>query len=61
MKLQDRFLKYVKYDTQSSENSDTFPSTLKQHLLGEELVNELKTNKFNDLAKHIENINGESN
>lgn len=42
MKLQDRFIKYVKFDTQSAENSDTFPSTLKQHLLGEELVKELK-------------------
>ena len=26
----DRFLSYVKYDTQSSEESDTYPSTLKQ-------------------------------
>lgn len=38
----DRFLKYVKYDTASSENSDTFPSTAKQKILGEELVRELK-------------------
>jgi tripeptide aminopeptidase len=38
----DRFLKYVKYDTQSSEESDTFPSTLKQKVLSEELVRELK-------------------
>jgi len=38
----DRFLKYVKYDTQSSEESDTFPSTEKQKILGAELVNELK-------------------
>ena len=26
----ERFLRYVSYDTQSSEDSDTFPSTLKQ-------------------------------
>lgn len=37
----DRFLKYVTFDTQSSETSETFPSTLKQKALGEELVAEL--------------------
>lgn len=37
----DRFLKYVTFDTQSSETSETFPSTLKQKVLGEELVTEL--------------------
>ena len=37
----DRFLKYVRYDTQSSETSETYPSTLKQLVLGEELVREL--------------------
>lgn len=38
----ERFLKYVKYDTQSSEESNTFPSTEKQKILGAELVKELK-------------------
>jgi tripeptide aminopeptidase len=38
----ERFLKYVTYDTQSDENSETFPSTLKQKILGEELVRELR-------------------
>ena len=38
----DRFLKYVKYDTQSSETSDTYPSTEKQKELGKVLVEELK-------------------
>jgi tripeptide aminopeptidase len=38
----DRFLKYVKYDTQSSEESTSFPSTEKQKVLSEELVKELK-------------------
>jgi tripeptide aminopeptidase len=37
----DRFLKYVKYDTQSAEDSDTFPSTEKQKILGKELAKEL--------------------
>ncbi len=37
----DRFLKYVRYDTQSEEGSDTYPSTAKQKILGEALVKEL--------------------
>jgi len=37
----ERFLKYVKYDTQSAEGSDTFPSTEKQKILGSALVEEL--------------------
>ncbi|MBE0644742.1 MAG: peptidase T [Bacteroidetes bacterium] len=36
-----RFLTYVKYDTQSDENSETFPSTEKQKILGADLVKEL--------------------
>ncbi|MDI6779698.1 MAG: peptidase T [Bacteroidota bacterium] len=38
----DRFLKYVQYDTQSSEESTTYPSTEKQKILGTELVKELQ-------------------
>ncbi len=38
----DRFLKYVKYDTQSDEESKTFPSDLKQLELSKALVEELK-------------------
>ncbi len=38
----DRFLSYVKFDTQSSEESDTYPSTLKQLELSKHLVKELK-------------------
>jgi len=38
----DRFLKYVKYDTQSNEESTTFPSDPKQLELSKELVKELK-------------------
>jgi tripeptide aminopeptidase len=39
--LVSRFLNYVKYDTQSSEESETFPSTAKQKDLGKVLVQEL--------------------
>ncbi|MBN1352588.1 peptidase T [candidate division KSB1 bacterium] len=38
----NRFLKYITYDTQSSEDSETFPSTEKQKILGAVLVEELK-------------------
>lgn len=38
----ERFLKYVTFDTQSSEESDTFPSTEKQKILGNALVEEMK-------------------
>lgn len=38
----DRFLNYVKYDTQSDEESTTFPSTEKQLILSKDLVKELK-------------------
>ena len=37
----DRFLKYVSFDTQSDENSETTPSTAKQKLLGAALVEEM--------------------
>jgi tripeptide aminopeptidase len=38
----DRFLSYVKYDTQSSEDSESYPSTLKQLELSKQLLLELK-------------------
>jgi tripeptide aminopeptidase len=37
----DRFLDYVKYDTQSSEDSETYPSTLKQLELCKRIVQDL--------------------
>jgi tripeptide aminopeptidase len=43
----DRFLTYVKFDTQSSEESDSYPSTEKQLELSKHLVKELK-----DLGLH---------
>ncbi|QWC00344.1 peptidase T [Mycoplasmatota bacterium] len=42
MKLLERFLKYVKYDTQSDSNSKTYPSTDKQWVLLKDLLKELK-------------------
>ena len=41
MLVQDRFLKYVSFDTQSDENSATTPSSEKQKLLGAYLAEEL--------------------
>jgi tripeptide aminopeptidase len=41
--LLPRFLRYVALDTQSDENSDTFPSTDKQNVLLELLAQELRT------------------
>ncbi len=38
----ERFLKYVKYDTQSDEESTSFPSTEKQKILSKDLAEELK-------------------
>jgi tripeptide aminopeptidase len=38
----ERFLRYVKYDTQSDENSESFPSTEKQKILSKDLADELK-------------------
>lgn len=46
----ERFLTYVAYDTQSDENSTTFPSTLKQKVLGEALVRELLDLGLGDAA-----------
>lgn len=41
-KLIDRFIRYAKIDTQSQEDSDTSPSTMKQHDLAKLLVSELQ-------------------
>ncbi|MDP4266632.1 MAG: peptidase T [Bacteroidota bacterium] len=39
--LLNRFLKYIKFDTQSDDNSETFPSTSKQLVLAVHLKEEL--------------------
>ena len=44
----DRFLKYVKYDTQSDEESTSFPSTEKQKILSKDLANDLKAMGLED-------------
>ena len=41
MNVTERFLRYVSYDTQSSEDSDTVPTTEKQKVLGAALAQEL--------------------
>jgi tripeptide aminopeptidase len=38
----ERFLDYVKYDTQSDEESTSFPSSEKQKILSQDLANDLK-------------------
>ncbi len=43
MKIEERFLKYVSFDTQSDPSSSTAPSSLKQLKLGEYLVEEMKS------------------
>ena len=42
MDLKERFLKYISYDTQSSEESTTYPSTDKQKVLLSELRDEMQ-------------------
>ncbi len=46
----ERFLKYVKIDTQSDPNSKTTPSTEKQWLFAEELVDELEEIGLEDVT-----------
>ncbi len=49
-KLVDRFLKYVKIDTQSDENSKFCPSTNKQLNLANKIVDELKNIGLQDIS-----------
>src|SRR6266852_2881885 len=46
----DRFLRYVTYDTQSSEQSTTYPSTAKQLVLLRDLAAELRALGLADAA-----------
>ena len=41
MTLSERFLRYVSFDTQSDENNETCPSTAKQKLLGQAIVEDM--------------------
>jgi tripeptide aminopeptidase len=47
----ERFLRYVTIDTQSDENSTTYPSTAKQHVLLDLLVQELRAIGLKDAVK----------
>ena len=50
MELKDRFLKYVSFDTESDENSTTFPSTEKQLVLLNYLADEMRTLGMEDVT-----------
>ncbi len=50
MNVLDRFLKYVRFDTASDENSETVPSTAKQRLLGQALADELSALGLHDVS-----------
>ncbi len=47
----ERFLRYVTYDTQSDENSTTYPSTAKQIVLLDRLVEELQAIGLKDAVR----------
>ena len=46
----ERFLRYVRYDTQADESSTTYPSTSKQLVLLQELAGELRAVGLRDAA-----------
>lgn len=49
MEITERFLNYVKFDTQSSEESTTVPSTPKQLIFAKYLKEELENEGFDDV------------
>lgn len=49
MNITERFLKYVSFDTQSSEESESVPSTPKQLVFARYLRDELKEEGFDDV------------
>ncbi len=50
MTLKDRFLKYVSYDTQSCESSESYPSTDKQLVLLRDLAEEMRALGLEDVS-----------
>ncbi len=50
MELKDRFLKYVSFDTQSSEENESFPSTDKQLVLLNYLADEMRALGLEDVT-----------
>ena len=53
MDIVERFLKYVSFDTQSSEDSNSVPSTSKQLLFAQYLKDELKAEEFNTIEHQV--------
>ena len=49
MKIEDRFINYTKFDTQSAEDSDTVPSTSKQLIFAKYLKEELEKEGLEDV------------
>ncbi len=49
MDITERFLKYVSFDTQSSEESESVPSTSKQLVFAKYLKEGLKDEGFDDV------------
>ena len=49
MDITERFLNYTRFDTQSSEESDSVPSTSKQLVFAEYLKKELEDEGFSDV------------
>ena len=47
----ERFLRYITYDTQSDENSETYPSTAKQLVFADAIVAELQALGLGDAAR----------
>ena len=62
MKIEERFLNYVKFDTTSDSDSETTPSSMKQKKLAQFLVDELHElgienafmNEYGEVYAHIE-------
>lgn len=52
MEVTQRFLKYVSFDTTSSETSDTVPTTAHQRVLGQYLADELAALERSVLSLH---------
>lgn len=50
MTIQDRFIKYTQYDTQSAEHSDTVPSTERQMLFAQYLKAEMEAEGLKDVV-----------
>ncbi len=49
--LKERFLKYVSFDTQSDDTSESFPSTTKQLVLLEQLAEEMRALGLEDVTQ----------